>query len=289
VLADVIPVLRCPHCGESFVLDDRVVRCVSGHAFDIARQGYVNLIPGGGGVHHGDSGEMVSARDAFLSAGHLAGLRQAIAATAAEVVSPTAQPAAIIDAGAGTGYYLAGVLDRLPKHVGVALDASTFALRRAARAHVRAGAIGCDVWGRLPLGDGLAGLVLDVFAPRNGPEFARILHAEGRLIVVTPTPDHLRELVVPLGLISVDTRKRERLESELSPGFALNGSTPYEQTLSLDQVELTALVSMGPNARHVEGAELRGRFGRLLEGSPTQPPAGLPVTVSVVISIYRRT
>jgi 23S rRNA (guanine745-N1)-methyltransferase len=288
LLADVIPFLRCPHCGEGFVLDDKSVRCFGGHAFDIARQGYVSLTPGGGGVHHGDSGEMISARDAFLGAGHLAGLREAIAATAAEVVSPTAQPAAIVDAGAGTGYYLAGVLERLPKHVGLALDASRFALRRAARAHVRAGAIGCDVWGHLPLADACAGLVLDVFAPRNGLEFARILLAEGRLIVVTPMPGHLRELVVPLGLISVDAKKRERLESELSPGFIPDGSTPYEQALSLDETELTALVSMGPSARHLADAEMSRRLGRLMEGSPTRPRARLSVTISVLISVYRK-
>lgn len=195
----------------------------------------------------------------------------------------------------------------MPRHVGVALDASTFALRRAARAHVRAGAVGCDVWGHLPLADACAGLVLDIFAPRNGLEFARILHADGRLIVVTPTPDHLQELVAPLGLIGVDARKRERLESELSSGFTLDGSIPYERTLSLDEAELTALVSMGPSARHLAEAEMGRRVGRLLERSPLQPPAGFPaddpfpssademqrnrlsVTVSVAISVYRRT
>lgn len=230
---------------------------------------------------------MVSAREAFLGAGHLAGLREAIAAIAADVISPTDQPAVVVDAGAGTGYYLAGVLDRLQEHFGVALDASRFALRRAAGAHVRAGAVGCDVWGRLPLADACAGLVLDIFAPRNAPEFARILHAEGRLIVVTPTPDHLRELVTPLGLISVDTQKQQRLESALSPWFALTASTPYECVFSLGEAELMALVSMGPSARHLKDVELSRRVGLLLEESSNRPPAR-SVTVSVLISIYRR-
>ena len=275
-------------------MKSRSLRCPSGHAFDIARQGYVSLIPGGGGIHHGDSADMVSARDAFLSSGHLAGLRDAIVAIAQGVVSPNASPAAIVDAGAGTGYYLAGVLDRLPGHVGVALDASRFALRRAARAHVRAMAIGCDVWGHLPLADACADLILDVFAPRNGLEFARILSTDGRLIVVTPAPDHLWELVAPLGLISVDANKSRRLESELSPGFVLAGSTPHEQILSLNESELTTLVSMGPSARHLNGAELGRRIARLLEESPsehaTEDPAGarLFVTASVLISVYRR-
>jgi len=287
LLITVIPLLRCPHCREGFVLKEGSLRCSSGHAFDIARQEYVSLIPGGGGVHHGDSAAMVTAREAFLCAGHLAGLREAIAATAAGVSPPAARPAVVVDAGAGTGYYLAGVLDRLEEHFGVALDASRFALRRAAGAHVRAGAVGCDVWGRLPLADACAGLVLDIFAPRNAPEFARILHTEGRLIVVTPTSDHLRELVTPLGLISVDTQKQQRLESALSPWFALTASTPYERVFSLGEAELTALASMGPSAHHLEGVELSRRVGLLLEGSPDRPPAR-SVTVSVLISVYNR-
>jgi 23S rRNA (guanine745-N1)-methyltransferase len=294
LLAAVIPFLRCPHCGEGFALEGGSLHCPSGHAFDIARQGYVSLISGSGGVHHGDSGRMVSAREAFLGAGHLAGLRDAVAATAEEVVSPEAPPGAIVDAGAGTGYYLAGVLDHLPEHVGTALDASTFALRRAARSHARAAAIGCDVWGRLPLADACADLILDIFAPRNGLEFGRILRAHGRLIVVTPTPRHLRELVAPLGLISVDAQKGRRLESGLSPGFAPVGSTPHEQILSLNESELTALVSMGPSARHLDEAELGGRIVRLLQESASENPhagsadARISVTASVLISVYRK-
>jgi 23S rRNA (guanine745-N1)-methyltransferase len=53
--------------------------------------------------------------------------------------------------------------------------------------------------------------VLNVFAPRDGAELRRILRPSGSLLVVTPGPDHLRELIGPLGLLSVDERKAERL------------------------------------------------------------------------------
>ena len=81
------------------------------------------------------------------------------------------------------------------------------AARRAARAHPRAGAAVCDVWRGLPLADACADVVLDVFAPRNGAEFRRVLRPGGRLVVVTPTPAHLAELVPLLGLIGVDPDK----------------------------------------------------------------------------------
>jgi 23S rRNA (guanine745-N1)-methyltransferase len=281
VIADIVSALRCPHCGEDLHIESTTLRCARDHSFDIAHQGYANLTLGGRNLHSGDSAAMIAARDAFIAAGHLAGLRETIAEAAAGIVAATG-PSLLVDAGAGTGYYLAGVLDRLPDYKGVALDASKFALRRAARAHVRMGAIGCDIWNGLPLADGCAALVLDIFAPRNGSEFRRILATSGRLIVVTPTPDHLRELVAPLGLLTVDPQKPERLEAGLSSGFTLLESTVREWSLVLESEALAALVGMGPSARHLDADELQTRIAHLL-GEETR---NLRVTASVALSVY---
>ena len=82
-------------------------------------------------------------------------------------------------------------------------------------------AVVCDAWQALPVADGVAALVLDVFAPRNPPEFRRVLRPGGKLLVVTPTARHLSELVTGLGLLSVDERKPERLEQALGADFVL--------------------------------------------------------------------
>ena len=74
VLSAVLDLLRCPVCGGALEEGEGVLRCGEGHSFDIARQGYVNLVPG-----PGDSAEMVEARDAFLAAGHFARLSAALA------------------------------------------------------------------------------------------------------------------------------------------------------------------------------------------------------------------
>ena len=63
----------------------------------------------------------------------------------------------VLDLGAGTGWYLARVLDRLPGRSGLALDLSRHALRRAARAHARIGAVAADAWGPLPVRDAAVG------------------------------------------------------------------------------------------------------------------------------------
>jgi hypothetical protein len=102
--------LRCPQCakGGSLTMVGRTLRCGTGHSFDIARSGYVNLLPAG--RNQGDTAAMVAARDAFLSAGHFAGL----AAALAEASAASRWEGCVADVGAGTGYYLAAVLDRLP-------------------------------------------------------------------------------------------------------------------------------------------------------------------------------
>lgn len=324
-------ILRCPHCGGGLSSTGSALRCADGHSFDIARQGYVNLLPGGAQTGTADSAAMVGARDAFLSAGHFAGLRDAIAKVAADVMpggqdgarpllagggdtpSGDATGGCVIDVGAGTGYYLAGILDWLPDRVGLALDLSKFALRRAARAHERVGAVACDTWQGLPVRDGCAALVLDIFAPRNPAEFKRVLEAGGRLIVVTPTRRHLCELVSALRLLNVDERKQERLDEKFATDFALVASTLYEESLALLPDEIATLVGMGPSARHVRSEELERRVTGLAAPSPgvapatpatapaapagptSQGDAGRPpsaaavaVTVSADISVYRR-
>src|SRR4051812_23114708 len=196
-----LPYLRCPVCGDTVArADARTLRCPRGHSFDIARQGYVNLTTGRM-PHEGDSAGMIADRVAFLAAGHYDFIAAALAV-------PT--DGLVVDAGTGTGWYLAHALDASPGATGLGIDVSKPALRRAARAHRRAGAVRADLWRTLPLADGSASLVLNVFAPRNGPEFHRVLRPGGTLLVVTPAADHLTELVAAYGLIHVDPDKAER-------------------------------------------------------------------------------
>ena len=81
MLDDVIGWLRCPACGAALARAGGTLRCPNGHAFDIARQGYVSLLASGL-APVGDTAEMVQARAAFLAAGHYAPLADAVAAAA---------------------------------------------------------------------------------------------------------------------------------------------------------------------------------------------------------------
>jgi 23S rRNA (guanine745-N1)-methyltransferase len=279
VLSDVVHHLVCPVCGAGLRQGDGALRCAAGHAFDVARQGYVNLLPGDARPGTADTAEMTRSRAAFLGAGHFASLARLLGEMAHGVVLDTARPegACVLDAGAGTGYYLAAALDRLPAATGIALDLSKYALRRAARAHPRMGAVAWDLWRPLPIRDRSMTTILNVFAPRNGAEFRRVLTADGALCVVTPTARHLRTLVGPLGLLSVDERKTERVGGSLGGFFTLASQETHETELLLCHAEVEALVGMGPSAWHVPADRLRSRLATLPE--PVTVPAAFALSV----------
>lgn len=274
-LAAVLALLRCPHCaGPLGPGGGRVVRCPAGHAFDVARQGHLSLLAGRR-APAGDTAAMVAARERVLAGGHFEPLSAAVAAAAAE-----GGAGAIVEVGAGTAHHLARALERAPERRGIALDVSRPALRRAARAHPRAAAVGADAWRPLPLRDGVAGAVLCVFAPRHGPELHRVLAPGGVLVVATPEPGHLAELRGALGLLDVDPRKPQRLARRLGDGFAPRSSARVAWTMRLDREAQVALAAMGPSAFHVEAAELERRAAAL--------PARLDVTAAVTVAVYDR-
>jgi 23S rRNA (guanine745-N1)-methyltransferase len=217
---------------------------------------------------------MVADRAAFLGAGHYDGVTRALAGAVGETARGT-----LLDLGGGTGHHLAGVLDGLPDAVGVVLDSSPYAARRAARMHPRAVAVVADTWARLPVADRAVDRVLVVFAPRNGPEIARVLHPAGRLVVVTPESDHLHELVGPLGLLRVDPDKSSRLAATLEPHLEPVGAVGHRELLRLDRAAVATLVGMGPHARHLAMDDVRAALAVLSEP--------LDVTVSVQIATYR--
>ena len=268
-----VAVLSCPVCAAALAVVDGGLACSAGHRFDRARQGHVTLLPTGHRPPSGDSAEMVADRVAFLEAAHYAGVTRALARAVGEGART------LLDLGGGTGHHLAWVLDGLPDAVGVVLDSSPYAARRAARVHPRAIAVVADTWARLPVADRAVDRVLVVFAPRNGPEIARVLRPDGRLVVVTPEPDHLTELVEPLGLLRVDPDKAARLAASLEPRLEPVGAAVHRERLRLDRDAVATLVGMGPHARHLARDDVRTALATL--------PEPLDVTVAVQIADYR--
>lgn len=197
VVADL---LRCPVCQEDLVVESRRLACCNGHGYDIAKQGYVNLL-GAAQPRNADTAAMVRARLDILSAGFYAPLITSLTTLGSAAAR---DDAVVLDAGAGPGAYLSAVLAALPDTArGIAVDVSVPACRRAAKADPRAGAVVADTWAGLPVRSAVADVVLVVFAPRNLAEFARVLRPGGRLIAAMPDRDHLIELRDELGLLGI--------------------------------------------------------------------------------------
>lgn len=275
-LTALLDVLRCPLCGEDLHTEQRMLRCPRRHSFDVSRQGYAGLL-GGETARSGDDASMARARTDFLATGRYAPLREAITGAARGAVGT--DTCTVLDAGCGTGYYLAGVLEAGPRARGLGLDTSTRSLRQAARAHPRAAAASWDVFRPFPLVDGCVDVLLDVFSPRNPREFRRVLRPDGRLIVARPTSRHLAELRAQVpGMVAVDPDKEDRVHAAFADGFQEVRTVHVLRTMTdLTASEVAALIGMTPSARHVD---VTG------EGIPAHGFSG-PVTSSVLVTVFR--
>ncbi len=287
-LALAAAVLRCPQHGRdagAAAAPDQALRleagglvCAAGHRFDLAAQGYVNLL-GRAAPAAADTADMVAARVEVQAAGFHRALTDTLVDVVVGALPGVSRPV-IVDLGAGTGHHLAAVLDAIDATVGIAIDLSKYAARRAARAHPRMAAVVADVWGPLPLGDACAEVVLTVFAPRNRIEVARILRPGGHLIVATPDTEHLHPLVERLGLLQVGDDKLDRLDAELDGVATRVDRTVVRSTRPLDHRLVRAVAGMGPSAHHLDAVELDRRIATL--------PDPVEVTQAVVVSTYRR-
>ncbi|MFB9631895.1 putative RNA methyltransferase [Nonomuraea helvata] len=337
MLADIVEYLVCPVCRAGVRLDADALRCADGHAYDVAKQGYVSLLIGSKPPGTADSPEMVTARARFLDAGHYAPLQDAVAETVRKYARGENGPAKreystetndgaelrayrgaeveagygagpqrlayepeitggrrraegwaaplIVDAGTGTGHYLAAVLNAVDDGIGMAFDVSKHAVRRAARVHPRAGAFVADVWRPLPIRDGVADVVIDVFAPRNGPEFRRILRPGGVAVVVTPARRHLSPLVEELCLLSVDEEKERRLARSLE-GFVESERRSIEFEMELGHDDIAQVVGMGPSAWHTDPDELNQRITGFISHNVAKRQQKVRTQASFHLSIF---
>lgn len=246
--------LACPLDGAPLLRVGPAWRCAAGHSFDIASQGYTNLLP----VQHkrsrdpGDSKEMVAARRRFLNGGAY----QPIAAAVRRAVLadlPPGATASCLDAGCGEGYYLRqlAVADQPLALLG--LDISKWAVLAAAKQDPRPNwVVGSNA--KLPVLSGTLDRILCLFGFPVYAEFARTLKADGQLLQVDAGPDHLRELRA----IIYPTLKPERpADPTPPPGFTLLASENVRFPLDLVGAEQIAdLLAMTP---HLYRATPEGR------------------------------
>ncbi len=239
-------------------------RCPEGHSFDYARSRYLNLTRRSGRGRVGDTAEMVRARAEFLATGHYGPVAEAVVSAASEAMAdgvgshsgePSPGTPVVAEIGCGTGYYLDAAVRTLTDEArapdcAYGFDLSKAAVDRAARDHHGLRFAVADVEAAVPLLDSSADLVLSAFAPRPGPELARVTKPGGSLVVAFAGPRHLERLRERLGLLGVGEDKLETLTRRLAPSFALVDTTAIDYELEFTAEEAALVVRMGPNAWH---------------------------------------
>mgnify|MGYP004617882121 CR=1 FL=1 len=237
----------CPLCSGPLETQGHSLRCPMGHCFDLAADGYVNLLPVDQkhSLQPGDDRQMVAGRAAFLSKGYYSPLQQALAQLCIEYSGPTP---VLLDSGCGEGYYTQGIykaLYRNGKNASVlGIDISKFAVKRAAR-RLPHGEFAVASAYHMPLPDCCADLLLNCFSPLALEEFFRVLRPGGLFLYVVPAARHLWELKQVL--YDVPYPNEEKLTPY--PGFCYQEVRSVEGRLSLtDPQDIQALFQMTPYA-----------------------------------------
>ena len=264
--------LCCPVCGQPLVRQGQSWQCANRHCFDIARQGYVNLltVDRKHARHPGDTKEQVAARKAFLDGGFY----EPIVRQLCRMVVPL-KPSAVLDAGCGEGYYLTRLHEQLPEAAFAGVDISKDAVRFAAVRNKQA------LWltgtaAALPFPAESFDGVLSMFALTVEGEFARVLRPGGWFLQVLAGPEHLmglKRIIYPEIL-----RKEKTLHADLA-GFALAQTETLEFSFSLDNAgQIQNLLSMTPHFWRIsrEGAQRLAAVTHLDD------------TAQVIFNLYRK-
>lgn len=234
----------CPICAAPLCREETRYHCGARHSYDIAREGYVHLLPANRkhSANPGDDKAMVAARARFLSGGWYAPLRNSLCTLA---LARCGSSATLLDAGCGEGYYTAGIFSAF-QNAGCSLqvagvDLSKPALKLAAR-RIPEGEFAVASVYHLPVADAWADLLLDCFAPLAAEEYARVLKPGGTFLYVVPAPEHLWELKEVL----YEKPYKNAEEETNYPGFTLQEIVPVQTRLHLNGEDAADLFHMTP-------------------------------------------
>ncbi len=268
--------LACPIDGLKLVSDNKQWTCPNGHSFDIARQGYVNLLPVQykRSKHPGDNKEMVVARTHFLDAGIYRCLAKKITETVDSLITDN-NTFCFLDAGCGEGYYFnylyqfLSAIDKSTKLSFIGLDISKEAILQASKRNKNiTWVVGTNR--QPPLAEASIDLILCVFGFVSFDGFAKILKPNGKVVLVDPGNEHLKEL---RELIYEKVNRTELTDIDTEQFSIVDSQSCKFKTGNIDNENIKNLLNMTP---HLFRAS---KEGKLAASKLTE----LDLTVDVVI------
>ncbi|MDO4197555.1 MAG: methyltransferase domain-containing protein [Erysipelotrichaceae bacterium] len=221
--------ILCPHCKNILKRYDNTYRCINGHSFDIARQGYVNL-----NLHNsqntGDNPDMINARKEFLEKDYYAFMKRKVN----ELLSPEDT---LVDLACGEGYY---TKDFICKDK-IGIDLSKQGLKTASKDDKNTTYLLSSIF-HCPLEDESADKIITIFAPIAKEEIRRILKKDGLFILVKPDVNHLYELK---SAIYENPYYNETEDIDI-PGLTLINEIPVSDKALLEHQDIMNLFAMTP-------------------------------------------
>ncbi|HBK86735.1 MAG TPA: hypothetical protein DDZ53_11970 [Firmicutes bacterium] len=251
----------CPVCGERIRLDEpATLRCGNCHAFDLARQGYVNLLTGKVKASKYDQA-LFAARLALNQSGFFVKLLAALESSISTYAPQRRQEQLVIlDAGCGEGSHLAYLVQRIQAAgrpaLGIGLDIAKDGIRLAASTY--ADLIWCVAdLARSPLRAAQCDVILNILSPANYSEFKRLMQPDGIVIKVFPGPDYLQELRTALYAgSSKATYQKEDSVQQFGQQFSPLCTQHVYYRQQLAQTDLEYLLQMTPLAWNADEATL---------------------------------
>jgi 23S rRNA (guanine745-N1)-methyltransferase len=231
----------CPLCTASLQLNQKSYVCENNHRFDLAKEGYLNLLPVQfkHSTEPGDNKQMMQARREFLEAGYYEPMAKAVA-----MMVNANPPTHLLDLGCGEGYYSRKIETYCSTTMLLhGVDIAKFAIAAAAKKQANARFIVASA-NRLPYADRYFDFVLRVFAPSNEHELRRILKPSGLLLTVTPGPRHLWQLKE---FIYAEV-KEHALENALPQGFERMDTQRISYKITPNPQQRIDLLQMTPFA-----------------------------------------
>ena len=233
--------LLCPVCKTELKNHNRSFTCEKGHCFDIAKEGYVNLLTGSkAGALIGDNRDMARSRKDFLEKGYFSALAQALC----EIINGI-NPDTVLDICCGEGYYTQSIAENCSAQV-LGFDISKEMVRLAAKRKCNAQFFVANM-ADIPLADNSIDCAIHLFAPFCEKEFARIISHGGYLISVCPGEEHLWGLKQAL----YETPYKNEENAPEIPGFTVERTLHAGSTITLEtHDDIDALFKMTPYYYH---------------------------------------